>query len=83
MKNFIKINRINSYGETLECVINLNKVVAIKELHPTTEKLYNECGDMVRETPNPKQYIVFVEGAGEHFYIGETDYQTIVAELVK
>ena len=81
MKKFITLTRVNSYGETSDVIIKVDNIVAVKEVHQETEKLYDENGNLVQENPKPKQYIVFVEGCHDLFYITSDSYQTLVKEI--
>lgn len=78
---FIKFNRINSRGESKECLVNKDCVVGITENPTETEDLYNANGELVSSTPKAPTYSLtttkFV------CIVDKANYDIIVAELLK
>ena len=77
---FVEINKINSYGETGVALVRVNDIMGIKEVHVDSEKLYDENGNVVSETPRARKFGVLVateRGNQEVFYVDETEYQRL------
>ena len=79
---YYELTKINSYGESGKALIKKDNVIAIKELHVGTIKSYDNNGNLISETPAPKQFMVFMKDC-ESFYINETEYNKLVKELTK
>lgn len=83
---FVEITKTDSYGEEGKALIRVEDIIGIKELHNETKKLYDEDGNVVSEEPTPKTYQVLVvsdRNTKETFFVGETQYQTLVDLLTK
>ena len=83
---FIQINKINSYGEVGVALVRVADIVGIKEKHVESEKLYDSNGNVVSETPKPKDFQVLVaseRGYTEKYHVNESEYLRLVAELTK
>ena len=77
---FVEINKINSYGEKGVALVRVADIMGIKEVHVESEKLFNENGDLVSETPQPRKFGVLVateRGNQEVFYVEETEYERL------
>lgn len=57
---FIKVTRINSYGEEKELHIFLEDIKAIDEKHVEPTTLYDENGNEIETRENPKDYTIIV-----------------------
>lgn len=77
---FITIKRLNSYGEELPALINSNEIVAIKQAHQTTTKLYDSYGNLAQETPNPIEFVILFS-RGETYHISQSEYDNLVNSL--
>ena len=68
-----------------KALVRTDDIVGIKELPLETEKLYDEEGNVVSETPKDKAFQVFVKNNGSalKLMVNETEYQKLVAELTK
>jgi hypothetical protein len=82
MAKFIEINKINSHNEQGKALIKLEDVVGIKENHVEPTKLYDDQGNVVNETPNPKDFTLKLSN-GASYHIDETQYQTLVQILTQ
>ena len=85
-KTFIEIAKINSYGEKGVALIRVNDIVGIKEKHVESDKLYDANGNVVKETPKPRDFQILVvseRGNNETYHVDETEYARLVAELTK
>ena len=85
-KTFIEITKVNSYGETGKALINLNDIIGIKENHVESDKLYDENGNVVKETPRERDFSVLVvseRGNNETFHVDETEYARLVKVLTE
>lgn len=80
MKKFIEINKINSHNEQGKALINIEDVVGIKENHVEPTKLYDNDGNVVSETPNPKDFILKLNN-GMSYHIDENEYNNLVQVL--
>lgn len=80
MKKFIEINKINSHNETGKALINIEDVIGIKENHVEPTKLYDNDGNVVSETPNPKEFTLKLNN-GMSYHIDETEYNNLVQVL--
>lgn len=72
-------------NESKKALVRTEDIVGIKELPTETEKLYDENGEIVSETPKAKAFQVFVKNEGSclKLMVDETEYQKLVAELTK
>ena len=68
-----------------KALVRKDDIVGIQELPLETEKLYDENGDVVSETPKAKSFQVFVKNNGSRLLllVDENEYQRLVAELTK
>ena len=82
MARFTEIERVNSYGEKGKALVDLDNLVGMKEIHVEPVKLYDEDGNLVSETPKPKEFTIHFT-VGETFHIYEEEYQRIVNLLTK
>ena len=82
MKKFYEISKINSHNETGKALINLDDVVGIKENHTETTKLYDDNGNLVSETPNPKSFTLKL-ATGIAYHIDENQYNELVKVLTQ
>ena len=55
MARFTEIEKVNSYGEKGKALVDLDNLVGMKEIHVEPVKLYDEEGNLVSETPKPKE----------------------------
>lgn len=77
---FIEITKINSYGEKGVALIRVEDIQGIKEHHVESEKLYDENGNVVQETPKGRDFGILVvteRGNQEVFHVDETEYQRV------
>ena len=77
---FIEINKINSYGEKGVVLVKVEDIMGIKEYHVENEKLYDENGNVVSETPRPRDFGILVvteRGNQEVFHIDEIEYERV------
>lgn len=79
---FVEITKINSYKESGKALIKTDDIIGIKELHVEPTKLYDNDGNVVSETPNPKEFSVLM-AQGDNFHINESEYTKLVALLTK
>lgn len=83
---FIEINKTNSYGEKGVALVKVEDIMGIKEYHVGSEKLYDENGNVVSETPKARDFGVLVvteRGNQEVFHVDEVEYQRIKDLLTK
>ncbi len=76
----LKITRTNTHGEEKECVINTDYIIGITDKHVEPTRLYDECGNLVEEKPNPKVFEIVLKG-GTHTRVNEETYNKLVAKL--
>lgn len=85
MTKFVEITKINSYKETGKALVRVSDIVGIKQKHVESEKLYNENGDLVSETPaTEKDFQILVAdqmGHVEKYHVNETEYNRLVKLL--
>ena len=79
---FKQINKINSYGEKGLALIKVEDIIGIKENHVEPTRLYDDNGNLVSETPNPRDFTLKLAD-GMTYHIDETEYNSLVAELTK
>ena len=79
---FIKINRINSYGETKECLINTDMVIGVTEKHTEPTNLYDDGGNLVETRETPKVFEIVSKG-GVHTRVDQTNYDLLTSLLLK
>jgi len=77
---FIEINKINSHKECGKALIKTEDVVGIKENHVEPTRTYDAQGNVVSETPNPKDFTLLLAN-GQTYHIDETQYQALVKTL--
>lgn len=85
-KTFIEITKTNSYGEQGKALIRLSDIIGIKEMHVEPTRTYDIDGNVVSETPKPKDFRIFVGGgwySREQFHVSESEYNRIVKELTE
>lgn len=72
-------------NKNTKALVRDEDIVGITELPSETEKLYDENGNVVSETPKAKEFQVFVKNNGSRLIlmVDETEYQRLVAELTK
>lgn len=68
-----------------KALVRKDDVVGITELPSETEKLYDENGNVVSETPKAKAFQVLVKNNGSRLIlmVDENEYQRLVVELTK
>lgn len=77
------ITRINHNGENKEMLINTDHLISVIELTQEPTYLYDSEGNVVEtREPNEKLYKVLMLG-GVHAKISETEYNNLVAKIVK
>lgn len=79
---FIKIDRINSYGETKECLINTDMIIGVTEKHTEPLELFDANDNLVETRETPKAFEI-VSKDGIHTRIDEPTYNTLSALLLK
>lgn len=79
---FVEIEKINSHQEKGKALIKLEDIVGIKENHVESDKLYDQDGNVVSETPKAKDFTLLLTN-GTTFHIDETQYNKLVGELTK
>lgn len=64
-------------------LVRNDDVVGITELPSETEKLYDELGNVVSETPKAPTFQVLIKNDGSRLIliVDETEYDRLVAEL--
>lgn len=82
MSKFIEINKVNSFGERGKALLRTDFIVGIKEKHVEPTRLYDRDGNVVSETPSPKDYTVYLQ-YGDTFHIDEDEYNRLLVELTK
>lgn len=82
MAQFIEITNINSFRETKKAFLRISEIVGIKEKHVEPVRLYDADGNVVSETPSPKDFTIYLIH-GDVFHIDETEYNRLVVELNK
>lgn len=81
---FIEINKINSHGEEGKAFVRAEDIQGIIEKHVEPTKLYDEDGNVVSETPNPKDFQVLIVTERHNdttLHINEQEYTRLVAIL--
>lgn len=85
MKKFIEITKVNSHNETGKALIRVEDIVGIKQKHVEGQKLYDDQGNLVSETPaTTKDFQVLVcdqNGHTEKYHVDETEYTRLVQVL--
>ena len=81
MKEFIEIT--NNQGA--KSFVRTADIVGITELPADTEKLYDELGKVVKETPKDKEFQILIKNEGSRLlvFVDETEYTRVVSELTK
>lgn len=79
---FREIEKINSYGEKGKALIKVEDIVGIKENHVEPTRLYDDNGNLVSETPNPRDFTLKLAD-GMTYHIDETQYNALVSDLTK
>ena len=79
---FIEITKTNSHGEKGKALIKAENIVGIKENHVEPTKLFDTNGNVVSETPNPKDFTIKLSD-GMSYHIEESEYSRLVAILTK
>ena len=79
---FIEITKTNSHGEKGKALLKAEDIVGIKENHVESVKLFDENGNIVSETPSPKDFTMKLSN-GKTYHIDENEYLRMVAELTK
>ena len=82
MKKFIEIEKINSHQEKGKALIKLADVEGIKENHVEPTKLYDENGNVISETPNPRDFTLKLTN-GMTYHIDETQYNSLLTILTQ
>ena len=76
----IKIERLNTFGETKECLVNTDYIVGITEKHTNPQNLYDEDGNIVETRETPKVFEIVLRD-GTHTFITEDIYTKLLAKL--
>ena len=79
---FIEITKINSYKESGKALIKTEDIVGIKENHVESTKLFDDQGNVVSETPNPKDFTLKLVDKMT-YHIDETQYVALVKLLTE
>ena len=80
---FIEITKVNSYNEQGKALIKTEDIVGIKQNHVEGQKLYDDQGNLVSETPATTKDFTLLMVNGKTFHIDETEYARLVQELTK
>lgn len=80
---FIEITKVNSYNEQGKALIKTEDVVGIKQNHVEGQKLYNDQGELVSETPSTTKDFTLLLANGQTYHIDENEYTRLVKELTK
>ena len=78
---FIEITKINSQGEKGKALLKTEDIVGIKENHVEPTRTYDENGNVVSETPKPRDFTLKLTTI--EYHIDETEYQRLVSLLTK
>lgn len=79
---FKEITKINSYGEQGKALIKMEDIVGIKENHVEPTTLYDNNGNVVSTTPNPKDFTLKLND-GMSYHIDESQYNELVKLLTQ
>ncbi len=86
-KKFLEINKTNSYGEKGTALVRVNDIVGIKQIHVGVLKTYDENGNVISETPKPREYIVFLQNEfGKpltEYHLDQEQYESLVDVLTE
>ena len=85
MKTYVEIEKINSYGEKGKALIKVADIVGIKEKHAEPTKLFDGNGNVVSETPAPKDFQVLVAsqyGSKILYHIDQAEYDKLSQVLL-
>ncbi len=80
MKTYVEIEKINSYGEKGKALVRTVDIVGIKEKHVEPTKLFDGNGNVVSETPSPKDFQVLVVnqyGSKITYHIDQAEYDRL------
>jgi len=80
---FIEITKVNSYNEQGKALIKTEDIVGIKQNHVEGQKLYDDQGNLVSETPATTKDFTLLMVNGKTFHIDENEYTRLVQELTK
>lgn len=80
---FLEITKINSYNEQGKALIKTEDIVGIKQNHVDGQKLYDDQGNLVSETPATTKDFTLLMANGKTFHIDENEYARLVQELTK
>lgn len=79
---FIKIDRINSYGETKECLINTDMIIGVTEKHTEPLELFDANDNLIETRETPKVFEIVSKG-GVHTRVDQTNYDLLTSLLLK